>query len=83
MMYCKFCGSENVSYVGLDDGGGDYGDSVVSIFYCEDCQSEIEGEVLALYSDYRDEGHECVMCGKSLVKHSGERCPACETVWNS
>ena len=34
---CPACGSEEIDYVGIDDGGGDYGDSVCDTWRCCDC----------------------------------------------
>lgn len=42
MLGCPYCGSDSVRYVGADDGGGDYGDSICDYFYCDNCQQEFE-----------------------------------------
>lgn len=83
MMYCRYCGSEDVRYLGIDDGGGDYGDSFVNIFHCDGCGLDIEGKDVLWDELEEDVGYECIMCGKSISKHSGERCSRCEQVWNS
>jgi len=36
---CPFCGSDDVHYHGLDDGGGDDGESIVTMYKCETCQA--------------------------------------------
>jgi len=33
---CPYCGGD-VYFVGFDDGGGDYGDSVCEIYECDGC----------------------------------------------
>jgi hypothetical protein len=82
-MYCKYCGSENVSYIGVDDGGGDYGDSLVSIFYCDDCELYIEEKDVAPNLYDLEEGYDCIMCGKPTAIKPDTRCSDCEQVWNS
>lgn len=42
MPECYYCHSENVEFLGADDGGGDYGDSVCDIWHCHDCGQEYE-----------------------------------------
>jgi len=39
---CRYCGSWNVQYLGIQDGLGDYGDSVCDVWQCEDCGQEYE-----------------------------------------
>lgn len=46
MIHCKYCGSENVDYLGVDDGGGDYGDSVCDEYHCLDCDNYFEGHCI-------------------------------------
>jgi len=33
---CPYCGEEMI-FTGMDDGGGDYGDSICEIWECPDC----------------------------------------------
>jgi len=44
-VFCKYCGGA-CEYVGVDDGGGDYGDAVCDMYRCEDCDSEFEGDCI-------------------------------------
>jgi hypothetical protein len=81
-MYCRYCGSENVSYIGIDDGGGEYGDSVVSIFHCDDCDMDIEGGDIVFYFNDTDEGYDCIMCGKPFARKPNECCSECEQAWS-
>lgn len=39
---CPVCGSEDVNLQGVDDGGGDYGDSVCDQYHCWNCDSDFE-----------------------------------------
>jgi len=41
MKICPYC-DEFMAYIGLDDGGGDYGDSVCEQWECEGCGYAIE-----------------------------------------
>lgn len=34
---CPDCGSDNVYHWGYDDGGGDYGDGIVELWKCGNC----------------------------------------------
>lgn len=34
---CPYCGSESIEYFGLDDGGGDYGETVEEYWLCLAC----------------------------------------------
>jgi len=42
MRTCVYCGSEEVEYTGLDDGGGDFGSSVCDQYHCLACDGEFE-----------------------------------------
>ncbi len=41
-MNCPYCGLDHLEYIGIDDGGGDYGDSVVDVWHCLDCDIDFE-----------------------------------------
>lgn len=41
-MNCPKC-NESAGYTGWDDGGGDYGDSLVEMWLCPACDYEFEG----------------------------------------
>lgn len=45
---CPVCGSSNVSYHGMDDGGGIYGESVCDQWRCEVCNASWEGDCISL-----------------------------------
>ena len=36
-MHCRYCGSEDFEYLGIDDGGGDYGASICDQYGCLEC----------------------------------------------
>lgn len=42
MQNCPYCGSSAIIYVGVEDGGGDYGDSVCDTWFCTACESNFE-----------------------------------------
>lgn len=48
---CPFCGSVNTFYAGVDDGGGDYGESVCDTYRCEDCDNDFDGDCFSAGSD--------------------------------
>lgn len=41
-MECPYCGSDVLDYLGVSDGGGDYGVSVCDEWMCLDCGAVIE-----------------------------------------
>jgi hypothetical protein len=41
-MDCPYCGSSEVDYVGIDDGGCAYGVSAVDTWHCLDCDIDFE-----------------------------------------
>lgn len=45
-MDCKYCGSDVVDYVGIDDGGGDYGESVCDQYECLECGARFEADCI-------------------------------------
>lgn len=47
---CVHCGSENLEYWGLDDGGGPYGESIEQLWNCVDCGFKT-AEVVKLVDD--------------------------------
>lgn len=46
MNTCPYCGSEMTAYLGMDDGGGDYGEAVCEQFKCYDCGQHFEGDCI-------------------------------------
>lgn len=48
-MICKQCGSDQVEYHGIDDGGGDYGLSTCDQYECLDCGSRFEADCIEAY----------------------------------
>lgn len=44
-MDCPYCGSKNVEYRGLDDGGGDFGTSIIVLYRCDECGTHFEDDV--------------------------------------
>lgn len=42
MRTCEYCGSEDIEYMGADDGGGDYGDAVCDQWHCNACDQDFE-----------------------------------------
>lgn len=42
-MACEYCGSTEVDYVGMDDGGGAYGTQVCDTYHCLNCDQYFEG----------------------------------------
>lgn len=54
-MFCPYCGG-NGEYLGADDGGGDYGDSVCDMYRCGTCDTEFEGNCVEFDGeDYEEE----------------------------
>lgn len=55
-MDCRYCGSDEVDYLGVDDGGGDYGDSVCDQYECLECGAMFEANCMrgvgAITDDY-------------------------------
>lgn len=43
---CPYCGSEEVYFTGVDDGGGDYGDSVCDQYECQECFNDFEAHCI-------------------------------------
>jgi DNA-directed RNA polymerase subunit RPC12/RpoP len=41
-MNCPYCGSDAVQYDGIQDGGGDYGESVCDEYECLECGAMFE-----------------------------------------
>lgn len=41
-MTCPYCGAAAVEYLGVTDGGGDYGDSICDEFRCHECDTTWE-----------------------------------------
>jgi len=39
---CPYCDSEEIEYLGLEDGGGDFGDSVTETYKCLECNAHLE-----------------------------------------
>lgn len=56
-MNCRYCGSR-MDYIGIQDGGGDYGDSVCDEYQCMTCDWIEEdcggGTGFAYYSEDED-----------------------------
>ena len=50
-MLCRYCGSKNTEYLGVTDGGGDYGTSICDEWFCGDCDSHWE-DGCEDYEDY-------------------------------
>jgi len=40
-MNCPYCDGKNVRYVGIEEGG-DYGEMLVDLWICNDCDHEFE-----------------------------------------
>ncbi len=57
-MQCPDCGSEDVEYIGIDDGGGDYGDCLVDLWYCVHCDGEFEGHAIPIIEYDGDTGED-------------------------
>ena len=36
-MNCPYCGSKDLTYLGIDDGAGDYGESLEDLYRCLEC----------------------------------------------
>lgn len=53
-MQCPYCGSNHVDYIGVDDGGGNYGTSVCDIFHCGDCEMDFEANCIDTEEDFLD-----------------------------
>lgn len=54
---CPYCGGDNVSYIGIDDGLGPYGDAIGDVYICEDCDLEFEGNIIP-HSELLDDEEE-------------------------
>lgn len=57
-MDCPYCGSDVVDYLGMDDGGGDYGEAVCESWECLDCGAHFDGDCIgqAIDGNFFDEG---------------------------
>jgi len=44
---CPYCGSEDVYFSGVDDGGGDYGDSLCDLYECQGCLNDFEAHCIS------------------------------------
>lgn len=51
---CYYCGSEDVEYIGTDDGGGDYGSAVCDLFHCNQCDQDFEANCIEYEGDDDD-----------------------------
>lgn len=54
-MNCPYCGSINVDYLGIADGGGDYGDAICDEWVCDACAMEFEGDCIASEDGVEDD----------------------------
>lgn len=52
-MICPYCGSDELEYLGIEDGGGDYGDSLTDEWKCYGCGSYFSQE--AGFSNHSDD----------------------------
>lgn len=53
---CPYCDSSDIDYVGVEDGGGDYGDSLCDIWLCHGCGHEFEKNCVEFIEpDYDEE----------------------------
>jgi C4-type Zn-finger protein len=50
---CPLCG-EPMEYLGVDDGGGDYGTSICDDWYCENCDYHVEDNCIEYEDDSED-----------------------------
>lgn len=46
MNTCPYCGSDLIELLGMDDGGGDYGEAVCETWDCHDCGQQFEGDCI-------------------------------------
>lgn len=42
-IHCKYCGSGDVSFNGIQDGSGDYGDMLCEEWECSECGATFDG----------------------------------------
>lgn len=52
-MNCKYCGAD-MDYVGVDDGGGDYGSAVCDQWTCPECDWAEESNCIEIIDDLED-----------------------------
>jgi len=53
MSECPYCGGK-LEYVGIEEGGGDYADSLVDLWYCHECDIQLEGAEMRLDDESED-----------------------------
>jgi len=96
MIICEQCGHSGMSYSGVVDGLGDYGEDLCDQYECPNCghvqteecfDTDNSKETTWDWNNYTDEipyySSECSMCGKDMPYSSTGRCSYCEMVWNS
>ena len=61
-MLCPYCGNDRGSYHGIDDGGGDFGTSLVEVYECLDCGSFFDVDVYdyGLIDDPQDDNDQTI-----------------------
>jgi transposase-like protein len=57
IQFCPYCGSENFSYAGVADGGGDDGTSLCDEYDCEECGKSFEGNCVDYVYEDECEGY--------------------------
>jgi hypothetical protein len=55
MIICPYCGNDDARFLGFDDGGGDYGDSICEYYFCDHCQQEFEAGCIEAADEAADE----------------------------
>jgi len=57
-IYCRLCGHDEYEYLGVDDGGGDYGSSICDQFHCLNCNNYFEDNCIDVFDLENDPGLE-------------------------
>lgn len=53
---CPYCGSDHIAYLGIEDGGGDYGNALTDEYRCENCDMAFSMSInMYIVSDSEDE----------------------------
>jgi len=55
MTTCIFCGSEDVEYLGVQDGSGDFGSATCDLYHCNECGADVEKDCIEYGEDENEE----------------------------
>ena len=50
-MECPYCGSEDTTYLGVEEGGGESQSDLCDAYVCEDCGTSWDGDCIGIGED--------------------------------